>query len=248
MATPAWLAATVGYRGNAGQVNQFLGTHTSQWVYTAVLQTQEGTGSSVYQSLETGYLSQEIMTGATQTEIGSVTLQISTVGGSPITATINPLTVSLYASAGGLPTGSPLASTQVAEPYVYSQPFWVSVPLLATGLAPSTTYCLVVTGTGSSGSYYVWQESNQVAGAASSTDGVTWTAQPYGLMWQVYDATAASGQLLSMVDDDGARVTVFTYTGNLLTGLTEYTIAQDGSTLVSTRTLTYSGSNLIGVS
>lgn len=246
MATPDWLAASTGQQSNAGMVTQFMGTHSSQWVYPGVLQNQQATGSATYQSLASGYLAQQITTGSTQTTIGQVALQISTVGGSPTTATISPLAVSLYASSSGLPIGSALASATLLEPYVYSQPFWVSVPLLAANLAPSAVYCLVVTGPAIGSGYYVWQQSNQTQGAATSPDGATWTAQPYGLMYQVYDSSAG-GQIQALVDDDGARVTTFTWSGSTLVGITEFTQAQSGS-LVSTRTLMYSNGLLVGVS
>lgn len=246
MATPSWLAATAGRRTQAGLVTQLLGAHTSQWVYAGTLQTQQATGTAAYLSLASGYVSQFFTTGSSQTAIGRVALQISTVDGSPTTTTISPLTVSLYAASSQLPVGSALASTTVTEPYIYGQPFWMSVPLLATGLASSAQYCLVVSGAGSSSAYYVWQKSNQASGAATSTDGATWTAQPYGLMYQVYDTTA-SGLIQSLVDDNGARITNFTWSGSTITGISEYTVAQGGGTLVSTRTLTYSNGLLVGV-
>lgn len=246
MATPAWLAASVGKRGDSGLITQFLGGHNAQWIYTnpGAVQTQQATGAAVYQSLQSGYLSQTITTGSAQTAIGQVSLQISTVGGSAVTATISPLTVSLFAAASGLPVGAPLASAQLAEPYVYAGAFWLPVPLLASGLSPSSIYCLVVTGAGSPSAYYVWQQSNQASGAATSPDGSTWTPQSYGLMYQVY-GTGGTGQIQSIVADDGARITNLTWSGTTLTGITEYTIAQDGTTLVSSRTLTYASNGLL---
>lgn len=246
MATPTWRAASARRRGDAGLITQFLGTHSAQWVYAdpGPVQTQQATGTAVYQSLESGYVAQTITTGSAQIAIGRVALQISTVGGSLVTATISPLQVSLYAASSGLPVGDPIASAQLAEPYVYQSPFWLPVPLLATGLSPSSIYVLVVTGPGTSSAYYAWQRSNQGNGAATSTDGVSWTAQPYGLMWQTY-GTTVGGQVQSIVSDDGARITEFTYSGTTLTGIAEYTIAQDGSTLVSNRTLAYAANGML---
>jgi hypothetical protein len=246
VATASWLAASPAYVGLPGQVNQLLASHTSQWVYGGSLVSQEATGDAVYQSTETVYLAQLILTGASQTAIGRLGLQISTVGGSPTTATIPPLTVGLYASQFGLPSGAPLGAVQLAEPAVYTSGFWVSVPLAASGLTASTPYWVVVALAGSAGAYYVWQQSNVGAGGASAPDGVTWAAGPYGFMYQVYDATGG-GNLLSMVDDGGARTVTFTYSGATLTGITEYTQTQAGGTLVSSRTLTYSNGILIGV-
>lgn len=247
--TPVWLAATSLATGLAGQVNQFLGTHASQWIYSgAALVSQQATGNSTYQSTQTQYYAQQFTTGVSQTTVGSVNLQVSTVGGSPVTATILPLQVSLYADSGNAPTGSPLATGLITEPQVYSSGFWVQVPLNAAGLSGSTLYWLVVSPVGTATAYYVLQESNQVAGALTSTDGVTWTAQSYGLMYQIYDTTA-SGTLLQIIDDNGARTTTFTYTNGLITGITEYAAAQNGATFQSTRTLTYGTNNyLIGIS
>jgi len=246
MATPQWLAATAGRQANAGAITQFLGAHTAQWVYSGqVLQAQEATGTAVFESLASLYYCQTFTTGASQTTIGRVALQVSTVGGSAMSASISPLTVSLYAAVSGLPSGSALATASVLEPYVYSQPFWVSIPMYASGLASSATYCLVVYGPATGTGYYAWQQSNQTQGAATAPDGATWTLQSYGLMFQVYDATA-SGQIQSIVEDDGARVVTLTWSGSTLTGITEYTQAQSGS-LVSSRTLTYSNGLLVGV-
>lgn len=249
MATPTYLAASTGSRGDAGLITQFLGGHNAQWLYSgAVLQSQQATGTAVYESLAATSYSQLITTGSSQTTIGSVALQISAVGGSPTTATISPLTVGLYAAAGGMPTGSVIASAQVVEPYVYTQPFWCQIPLLATGLSPSSTYCLVVSGLSTGSAYYAWQCSNQASGAATSPDGVAWSAQPYGLMYQVYD-TSVSGQIQSIVADSGSRIVTFTWSGSTLTGIAEFTLSQSGAALASNRTLTYASNGLLtGVS
>lgn len=248
MATPSWLAATAGYRPQAGQVTQFLGAHNAQWVYSgAVLQTQQATGAAAYESLASLYYCQTIATGSAQTAIGRVALQVSTVGGSPLSATISPLTVALYAASSGLPTGAALATASIPEPYVYGQPFWVSVPLAASGLSPSSIYCLVVYGPATGPGYYVWQQSNQSTGAATAPDGATWSLQSYGLMYQVYDQTA-SGQVSSIVEDGGAKITTLTWSGSMLTGVTEYIQTQGGGALVQPRTLTFSSGLLVGVS
>lgn len=246
--TPVWLAATSLATGQAGQVNQFHGTHSSVWVYSgAALISQQATGSSTYQPSYTQYYAQQFTTGVSQTTVGYVTLQASTVGGSPTTATINPLVVSLYANSGGAPTGSALATGSITEPQVYSSGFWVQVPVYATGLSGSTEYWLVITEVGTATAYYALQESNQVAGALTSPDGVTWTAAAYGLMYQIFDTTS-SGQLTQIIDDGGARTTNLTYTSGKLTGITEYVAGQSGATFQSTRTLTYSNGTLVGMS
>lgn len=250
MAAPTWLAATAGYVSLPGQINQFLTTHTSVWTYSgSTLQSSQATGSSVYTSTDALYLAQLFTTGSSQTAIGQVLLQISTVGGSPITATISPLVVSLYASSAGQPTGSALVSTTLTEQYVYSAPFWMPVPLPITGLTASTPYHIVVSPAGTSTAYYVWQQSNQVGGANTAPDGVTWTSQAYGLMYQVYDQTGTLWPPISLVDDGGVRVTSFTYNGtSQLTGITESVVTQSGGSFYSTRAIAYSGQYPTGVS
>lgn len=246
-AIPTWLAATSGHAAQAGQVNQLLGAHSSVWLSTGTQRAAQTTGAGVYQSSQSQWLAQLFTTGPTQTQIGMVWLQISTVGGSPISATIPPLTVALYASDSGIPTGSALVSTSVAEQVVYSSSFWLQVPL-PTAVIPSSAYQLVVSQTGSTGHYYVWQQSNQVSGASASADGLTWSLQPYGLMFQVFDQGGA-GVPQYLVDDGGARVTQLSYnTQGLLSAITESVTAQDGSVATVTRSLTYSGVVLAGVS
>lgn len=245
---PAMLAAASGQPGNAGLINQFLAAHNASFVYSgAQVVVSQATGTGVYQSTQSQWLSQTFTTGVSQTAIGSVALQLSAIGGSPTSALIAPLTVGLYADSGGLPSGSALATATVSSQYVYSQPFWMSVPLPVT-VTPSTTYHLVTSLVGASGHYYVWQQSNQVTGAATAPDGVTWTQQPYGLMYEVLDQTA-SGQLTSISEDNGALITTFTYTSlGLIATITQTAVTQAGSSISSSGTLTYSNGLLTGVS
>jgi hypothetical protein len=249
MATAPWLAASTGYKPQPGQINQLLGAHTSRWIYSGnTLQVSETIGSGRYQSTASQYLAQSFVTGVSQTTLGLVNLQVSAVGGSPITSTITPLVVSLYASALGAPTGSALVSVPVAEVSVYSGPFWLPVPLAASGLTVSTVYWLVVSPAGSGTAYYAWQESNQSSGAAVSSNGTSWTGAAYGLMFEVYDQTGMSWPPTYLIDDGGARTTAFTYNsaGQLAT-ITEQVVSQSGGVQYSQRTLTYSNGLLVGV-
>lgn len=250
MATVSWLAATIGQPTRPGQINQFLGSHSSAWLYSGnTLQSSEATGSGIYQSSDGQYMAQTFSTTAAQTTIGQVLLQISTVGGSPVTASIAPLEVSLYANLNGVPSGTPIVSTTVTEQYVYLEPFWVTVPLAVTGLTAATPYWLVVSPAGGASAYYVWQQSNQTTGAALSPDGVSWSDQAYGFMFEVYDQTGTNWPPVSLTDDDGARVTTFTYTAtNLLSTITESVVAQNGASFYSQRTISYSGVLPTGVS
>ena len=245
---PTLQAATTGQPGNAGLITQFLAAHNASFTYSGqALISSQATGGGVYQSTQSQWLSQTITTGVSQTAIGSVGLQLSTVGGSPTSALIAPLTVGLYADSGGQPTGSALATATVTCPYVYSSPFWVSVPL-STTVSSSATYHLVTNLVGTAGHYYVWQQSNQAQGAATAPDGATWTNQTYGLMYEVFDQTA-SGQLLSISEDSGQVITTLTYTalGQIAT-VTQYAVTQSGSSISSSGSLSYTNGLLTGVS
>jgi hypothetical protein len=246
--TPTWQAATAGQRGTAGHANQFLGVHRAQILYQGTQKSSQTTGTAVYSDTLTQWLSQTITTTSGQTSIGYVQLQLAAVGGSPTLPLIPPLTVSLYADSGGAPTGSPLATTGVSCPYIYLAPFWVTIPLPVTGLAPLTTYHLVTTLVGTTGHFYVWQQSNQTSGAATSADGTAWATQAYGLMYRVYDQ-AAGGQMRLIYEDDGARWVQLTYNANkTISQVTEYTAGQTATGyLNSQRNLTYSNGLVIGV-
>jgi hypothetical protein len=250
MAAPVWLGASPGFVGYAGAVNQFIGSHASVFGYSgSAIQASDGNGAAVYDSTDALFLAQEFTTGPSQTTIGSVQLQISTVGGSPITTTITPLTVSLYASSFGVPDGSPIATAFVPEQAVYSSPFWLSVPLGLSGVLPSTAYQLVVGAAGTATAYYVWQRSVTLFGASTAPDGSTWTTQAYGYMYRVFDNSGTTGSVQTLTDDSGARVVSFTYNANGQPAtITETTQTQNGLGLTQTRTLTYSGTYVTGIS
>jgi hypothetical protein len=247
---PVWTGAQVKYDAEAGQINQFLASHNAVYQYSGqTIASQQATGSGMYIDTLNQWLSQTIVTGTSQTEIGAVGLQLSTLGGSPTLTLIPALTVSLYADSFGVPTGSALASATVSSPYVYSSPFWVSIPLSISGLTASTVYHLVTSITGTTGHYYVWQKSNQTSGSSTSPDGVSWTPQNFGLMYQVYTQDGATGNLTTISEDGGAFVTSLTYNAqNLVSTVTQYVILQDGTTAITSGTLSYTNGLLIGVS
>jgi YD repeat-containing protein len=249
-AIPAWQAATAGHAGQAGAVNQFLGAHTAVFSYGNALSQQQATGSAKYSSTQGQYLAQQITTSATQTQLSAIALQISTVGGSAVSNPIPALQVGLYANAGGVPTGAALATASVSCQYVYSEPFWVSIPLSKLTLTPSTTYHLVVSAAGDASHYYVWQRSNKTSGASTSANGTSWTAQGYGLMYQTFVPSTTGAQLQLITEDDGASWTSFAYDSlGQITTITRYTAAQDpNAPLLVTSTLTYTNGRLTGVS
>lgn len=249
--TPTWNATVSGESGNAGQINQFLGAHTSTWEYAngGVLQAQQSTAVAIYQSTYQTYLSQVFTTGAAQTAIGQVKLRVSVVNGSAISQVIPPLTLSLYLDSGGIPTGSLLSSISIDEISVAVSTAWLTLPLNVNGLTPSTAYNLVLSPQGTSTTYYVWQQSNQTFGAATSGDGVTWNMQSYGFTYQIYDTSANGSTLISfLVDDAGARqVQVVTNALGQVTQLIERVQIPNGSFFTSTRNLTYTTGLLTGV-
>jgi hypothetical protein len=246
MAGPSWLAATAGQPAYAGQLNQFLASHGATWLYAGTQQAAQTTGNAVYSASNGQYIAQSFTTGVSQTAVGQVWLQVSAVGGSPVTQAIPPLTLALYASSGGAPTGAALGSVAVNETYVYNAPFWVQFPLAVSGLTPSTVYQLVTFPAGASANYYAWQHSNQVIGGSLSADGVTWTTQAFGFMYQVFDQSAG-GNLLYITEDGGARWTSLTYDAfNRVSTITEYTTG--ATALTSVRTFAYSNGSLTGVS
>lgn len=249
-AIPAWQAATAGHTGDAGAVNQFLGTHAAVFSYGSTLAQQQATGSAKYVGTTNQYLAQQFTTSSTQTQLSAIALQVSTVGGSAVANPIPALQVSLYANAGGVPTGAALASASVSCQYVYGAPFWVPISLSKLTLSPSTTYHLVVAAAGDASHYYVWQRSNQPSGASTSTNGTTWTAASYGLMYQTFVPSTTGARLQLITEDDGASWLSFAYDSyGQITTVTQYTTAQDpNAPLLVTSTLTYSNGRLTGVS
>lgn len=247
--TPTYQSFAAGTPANSGFANQLIGSHNCTFLYSGgAIVTQQATGSGIYQSTANNWLSQTIVTGSSQTAIGSVNLQLSAVGGSPTLSLIPVITVGLYADGSGYPTGTALASTTVSNNYIYSSPFWVSIPLPATGLTASTQYHIVTNLVGSASHYYTWQQSNQTSGVSTSPDGTVWTFQNYGLMYQVLDQTS-SGNVTTIFEDNGARFIQLTYNSlNEITGVSEFVTAPGGGYIQSSGTLSWTNGILTGVS
>lgn len=246
--TPAWQPAIAGMQGSAGHTNQFLVGHEATVSYGGTLQASSASGSGVYSSTQSQWLAQQFVTSPGQTTVGYVRLQISDIGGSPTLALIPSLTVELYADSLGLPTGPALASATVTGQYLYSQPFWATIPLGASGLTPGTPYQIVTSTAGTTGHYYVWQHSTTAGGSGTSPDGTTWTAATYGLMYQVYDQNGGTSTVPLIINEDtGTRVTSFTYASNQLATVSTYTTSSAG-TVSYAASLTYTNGLLTGVS
>lgn len=247
--TPVWSSATAGMPGNSGVINQLNGAHNTTFLYSggAIISSQP-TGSGVFQGSQNNWTSQTIVTGASQTAIGSVNLQLAVVGGSPTLNLVPVLTIGLYVDGNGLPAGTPIVSTMVSNNYVYNAPFWVSIPLPATGLTPSTQYHVVTNLVGSANHYYTWQQSTQTSGAATSPDGNVWTFANFGMTYQVLDQTS-TGNVTTIFDDNGAMFTTLTYnTLGQITNVTQFVTAQGGGYIQSSGTLSYTNGLLTGVS
>ena len=242
MPTPTWLAATSGQATKAGQVNQFLGTHACTLCYAGVLKASQLTAGSGAVNSNSLYIAQSFTTAVGQTTVGRVALTLAKTGAPA------PFTVSLQASSSGHPSGTALVSTVVPPELFSGTPAAPSIPLPITGLTASTQYWLVINAIGDPSNFYSWSKSNQVSGASTSSNGTTWTAQAYGLLYGVFDGSA-TGQLQNTWEDSGARWTIFGYTAqNLPSVLVEYTAGQTATGyLASSRTLSYTSGQLTSI-
>lgn len=230
MATPSWIAATPGQPPLANQVNQFLGTHAIQFVYTGVSlggQTTAGTGSTATNGL---YITQTFTPGTTQAP-GRFVLTLARTG-SPA-----PLTVSIQTNSAGAPSGTSVASTSVPSGYVPTGATAVSIPLPCS-LTASTVYWIVLNAVGDASNFFSWSKSNQTSGVSTSTNGTSWTTQTYGCLYQRFDQSAVA-PLLHTYEDTGARwTTLVSGAGTALAGIDEYTVGQASGYLQSQRTIT----------
>lgn len=241
MNAPVWLGATTGQPGQAGQVNQFLAAHAVTYLYQGTQKSAQINASAGAPASNGLYLAQSFSTAGGQTVTGYV-MVYAAVTGSPA-----PWVISLQSDNSSAPSGTVLSSAAVPKEFVTGIGGWVSVPLPATGLTASTRYWIVATAVGDSSDKYTWQKSNQVSGCSTSTNGTTWNAQAFGLMYQVYDQTLTL-PLAGTWEDSGARWTWLSYTSGLVTGLQEYTAGQtaNGYTAAN-RVLSYSSGILTGV-
>jgi hypothetical protein len=243
--TNTWLGATAGPLPTAAQQQAFLGIHKTQLLYTGTLgaaQSIAGSGTTNSNGL---YIAQSFATGASQTTVGYVLLNMGALTASG--SLLAPLTIGLYANSAGAPTGSALVSVTAPAEYVNPSPSLAVFPLPITGLSPSTTYWIVTQAVGNGTYNYQWGKSNQTSGTSTSTNGSTWTAQTYGSLYAVYDQTA-SGQLTAIWEDAGARWQALYYgTTGEVSALGQYTVAQNSGYQQGYRNLTYSNGLLQGV-
>lgn len=240
MATPTWLGATSGGTMYAAQINQFLGTHQCTYVYTGTLiasQTTAGSGSINSNGL---WAAQSFTTGSATT-VGRFAFNLVVTGGPA------PITLSLQANASTVPSGTPLTSTTVSSGWGNASAAYQSIPLVVTGLSASTTYWLVASSAGDASDFYQWNKSNQTSGAATSPDGVTWTAQTYGLLFEVWNLSAVP-PLQHTWEDQGARATrLFTNSNATPAALEEYTLAEGSHSVYSFRNYSYNGGQIFSI-
>lgn len=243
MATPNWIGATSGQPPLAAQVNQFLGTHVFQVIYTGVVTSQQATAGSGTVNSNGTYYAQSFTTGASTTAIGRLTLTMTT------TLNPGPLTVQLQTNSAGAPSGTVLQTTIIPPGWANATPTAQSIPIPVTGLSASTEYWVVTQPAGDASNFYSFSKSNQTSGASTSTNGTTWTAQTYGLLYAVYDQTAG-GAVKHTWEDGNARITAWTEnTNGTVASLEEYTVAQGSQQFVySYRGFTYAGNIFVSTS
>lgn len=236
MATPNWIAASPGSAPLAAQVNQFLGTHPSTIVYTGTSQVSHTTAGSGGVNTNGLYLAQSF-TAPSTLAVSRIVLTLS-VTGAPLAASVSIQTNNAGAPSGTL-AGSP-AQVSLPPGFVGASSGSISMPLPAS-LTSGATYWIVVGAVGDVSNFFTWFKSNQVSGASTSANGSTWSAQAYGLMFNVFSASY-SGYPVHTFSDAGARWATFTVaaTTSALTSLGEYTVAQAAGDYVSSvRTFGY---------
>lgn len=241
MATPAWIGATSGQPQLAKQVNQFLGTHAVTFVYTGVSVASQTTAGSGGVNSNGLWIAQSFTTGSFTT-VGRMAFNLVVTGG-PV-----PTTLSLRANNAGAPASTALVSTVLPPGWGNAAAAYQTFPLPVTGLAASTTYWIVASAAGDVSNYYTYNKSNQVSGASTSPDGVTWTAQAYGFLYQIFDLSATP-PLLHTWEDSNARITRIFPNANATPGaLEEYNVSQGTNQYVySYRQYNYSSGEISSI-
>jgi hypothetical protein len=237
-ATPAWKGASTGSQPLAGQVNQFLGTHAVNFVYNGVSAASSTTLAGTATNTNGLYIAQQFTPGSTQTiQRWVLTLAVT---GSP-----NPLTVTLQTASGGAPSGTILSTTLVPKEYLTGTATAVSIPTAQTSFTSGTQYWIVFNAVGDASNFYSVSRTTAASGVSTSTDGITWTSQGYGIYYNRFDTTV-TGNLIHTWEDNGVRWTTTSYNTNATPSLLqEYTTAQATNDYVySSRTFTYSGTTL----
>lgn len=233
MATPAWKGASTGSAPLAGQVNQFLGAHAATFVYTGAEKDNQSTAGSGAVNSNSLWIAQSFTAGSNYTS-GRVVLTLA------VTGTPAPWSLSIQSNSGTAPSGTVIGGPVSLPPgFAPGAAATVSIPLQAA-LSSGTKYWIVANAAGDVSNFYAWSKSNQVSGASTSTNGTTWTAQSYGLLFQAWDNTTVT-PLVHTLEDSAARWTTWAFnTQGTPSKLSEYTVAQAASDYVqSVRSFTY---------
>jgi len=242
MTTPTWIGATFGQLPLATQINQFLGTHAITYIYTGLSFSTQGTAGTGSVNSNGTYYAQSFATGASNTAVGRITLTMTT------TLNPTPLTVQIQTNNAGAPSGTVLQTTVIPPNWANATETAQTIPIPVTGLTPSTTYWIVTQPAGDASDFFSFFKSNQTSGASTSTNGTSWTAQTYGLLYNVFDQSI-NQPLVHTWEDGNARITKFGWNANNTPAtIEEYTVAQGTNQFTySFRTFNYSGMSLVSL-
>lgn len=170
--------------------NSKSGSTTSPTQGTIDLSNTSTSGSSFGRNDTDQKKRYETFTATNLSQITSLDLRIKADNGVP-----SNLVVELYNTSGNMPTGSPLASAQVAGSSIPTSFGTVNVPLTYSGLVNGTKYAVVVTqATLSNTSFYEWAVA---AGSSSNQFG------KYTTTW-VDDSAVGDGSLKIYVSGSSA--------------------------------------------
>lgn len=233
MATPAWKGASSGSAPLAGQINQFLGAHAATFVYTGAEKDNQSTAGSGAVNSNSLWIAQSFTAGSTYTS-GRVVLTLAATG------TPAPWSLSVQSTTAGAPSGTVVGGPVSLPPgFVSGSAAAVSIPLQAA-LSSGVEYWIVAAAAGDVSDFFAWSKSNQASGASTSTNGTTWTAQTYGLLFQAWDNTSVP-PLVHTLEDSAARWTTWAFNAQgTPSKLSEYTVSQAANDYVqSVRSFTY---------
>ncbi len=240
MATPAWIGATPGQLPLANQINQFLGTHASTFVYTGTSQGSSTTLAGTATNSNGLYIAQAFTPGSNQT----VQRWIFTLA---VTGSPGPLTVTIRPDNAGAPSATILSTTLIPNAFVPGAAGQVSVPTAQTALTSGTQYWFVFSAVGDVSNFYAVSRTTAGSGASTSANGTSWAAQAYGLYYNRFD-TSVIAPLVHTYEDTGARwTTLGTNANTSASKLSEYNVTQNSGFFQSVRSFTYSGADLTGV-
>lgn len=150
-------------------------------------------------------------------------------------------TLELYATSGGLPTGSALRSVSLDSGDIGSSYAWVRFNITDIAVTPGAKYAIVTkqtsTSSTSNGIYWNQDTSNVYSGGASyysTNSGSSWTALGGDFAFRVYGSQSANPPTVTT----GAVSSITTTTADVAGNVTS-----DGGATVTQRGIVYSSSN-----